>query len=108
MYGHRNDVAGYTSALNLVDSQLASLMEKLREDDLLIITADHGCDPATPSTDHSREYTPVLVYGDKTKKGTDLGVGETFSNIGATIAECFGLAAEKLSGKSFLKDILND
>jgi len=105
VYGHRNDVEGYAAALSLVDSQLPALMEKLGERDVLMITADHGCDPSTASTDHSREYVPILVWGKGLKQGVDLGVGETFADIGATIARCFGLDSSKLAGTSFLDKI---
>lgn len=89
-YGHRNDVSGYTEALNRADAQLGRLMQALREDDVLMITADHGCDPSTPSTDHSREYTPWLVYGANVRAGTDLQTLPTFADIGATIADMLG------------------
>ena len=97
---------GLSAALSLVDSQLPALMEKLGEGDMLMITADHGCDPSTASTDHSREYVPILVWGRGLQAGVDLGVGETFANIGATIAQCFGLDSTKLAGTSFLDKIL--
>ena len=84
------------------------MLKLLREDDLLIITADHGCDPATPSTDHSREYTPMIAYGKKLKKGVNLGTRESFADIGATILEWFGLPTDGVFGKSFLKEIVND
>ena len=106
VYGHRNDANGYAAALSLVDDQLPALMEKLGEGDMLMITADHGCDPSTASTDHSREYVPILVWGRGLQAGVDLGVGETFANIGATIAQCFGLDSTKLAGTSFLDKIL--
>ena len=92
-YGHRNDVAGYTEALNRFDEQLGKLLPLLRDDDVLIITADHGCDPSTPSTDHSREYTPLLIYGKEIKENTALGTGESFGNIAATVAELLGIDA---------------
>ncbi len=105
-YGHRNDIAGYANAMTEFDERLGELLPLLREEDILIITADHGCDPATPSTDHSREYTPMLAYGKKLKAGLNLGTRESFSDIGATVMEWFGLPAEKLYGKSFYKEIL--
>ncbi|MBR5558758.1 MAG: phosphopentomutase [Oscillospiraceae bacterium] len=106
VYGHRNDVEGYAAALGLVDSQLPPLMDKLTEEDVLIITADHGCDPSTESTDHSREYVPVLVWGKGLKQGVNLGVGATFADIGATVADCFGLEADQLAGTSFFDKIV--
>ncbi len=87
LYGHRNNVEGYTEALNRFDNQLGQLLPLLREDDVLMITADHGCDPSTPSTDHSREYVPLLICGKQIKEGIDLGTGSSFGNIAATIAE---------------------
>ena len=72
---------------------------------MLIITADHGCDPSTPSTDHSREYTPMVVYGDKIKKGINLGTRESFADIGATVLEWFGEKTDNVYGKSFLGEV---
>ena len=74
----------------------------------MIITADHGCDPATPSTDHSREYTPMIAYGKKIKTSVNLGTRESFADIGATVLEWFGLSSKGIFGKSFLKEIVND
>ncbi len=91
LYGHRNNVDGYTEALNRFDEQLGQLLSLLKEDDVLMITADHGCDPSTPSTDHSREYVPLLIYGDKIKKSVKLGTGASFGNIAATIADLLGV-----------------
>lgn len=105
VYGHRNDVAGYTNALNLFDQQLGSLMEILKEGDLLLITADHGCDPSTASTDHSREYVPLLVWGNMVKPGVDLGIRSSFSDISATILEAFSIQ-EKTPGTSFFSQII--
>ena len=90
-YGHRNDVDGYGKALSYFDAQLPRLLEKLRKDDLLIITADHGCDPSTPSTDHSREYVPVVVTGPQVAEGVNLGTGECFADTGATVLDWFGI-----------------
>ena len=104
-YGHRNDVVGYTSALNEFDLWLKGAIKNLKNDDVLMITADHGCDPSTPSTDHSREYVPLLIYGNKIASGVNLGTRESFSDIGKTIAEIFGVK-NSLDGNSFLKDIL--
>jgi phosphopentomutase len=89
LYGHRNDVEGYARALEEFDTWLPSLYGKLSGDDLLILTADHGCDPTTPSTDHSREYVPLLVYRPRNKQGVDLGLRSTLSDIGQTVADNF-------------------
>jgi phosphopentomutase len=99
-YGHRNDVEGYAKALEEFDAWLPSLYAKLAAGDLLIITADHGCDPTTPSTDHSREYVPLLVYRPRKPEAVDLGVRSTLSDIGQTVAENFG--AKIAEGTSFL------
>lgn len=90
-YGHRRDVAGYAAALELFDRHLPELMALVKEDDILILTADHGCDPTWPSTDHTREHIPVLVYGPKVKPGS-LGHRETFADIGQTVASYFDLS----------------
>lgn len=103
VYGHRNDIDGYAMAFAEFDNWLERFIENMREDDLVIITADHGCDPATPSTDHSREYTPLIVYS-KNIKPVNLGIRETFADIGKTITHNFGIATD-LPGKSFLKEI---
>ena len=108
VFGHRNDVAGYARALTEFDARLGELLPLLKEDDLLIITADHGCDPATPSTDHSREYTPMIAYGKRVKAGVNLGTRESFADIGATVLEWFGISTERVYGKSFLKEIVHD
>lgn len=100
LYGHRNDVEGYARALEEVDRWLPSLEEKLRDDDLAILTADHGCDPTTPSTDHSREFVPLLVYGKQARGAVNLGVRETLSDIGQTVAQNFGTSIGV--GESFL------
>ena len=107
-YGHRNDVAGYARALSEFDKWLGEFVPNLKEDDLLIITADHGCDPSTPSTDHSREYTPMLAYGKKFKKNKNLGTRASFADIGATILDYFRLPTDSISGESFLKEIVDD
>ena len=82
-----------------------SLKPKLKEDDVLMITADHGCDPSTPSTDHSREYVPILVYGAKIKP-VNLGIRDTYADIAKTIEEMFNVYSDKIEGTSFLKEIL--
>ena len=91
-YGHRNDVDGYAKALSYFDTKLPELLAGLREDDLLMITADHGCDPATASTDHSREYIPLVAYGPKIKGGVNVGTRIGFSDIGKTVAERFAIS----------------
>lgn len=99
LYGHRNNVEGYAQALEAVDAWLPTLIENLTTTDLLIITADHGCDPTTPSTDHSREYVPLLAYT-KQNPGQPLGTRASLADIGATIANNFGVPT--LAGQSFL------
>jgi phosphopentomutase len=103
-YGHRNDVEGYARALEQFDAWLPSLLDKLREADLAILTADHGCDPTTPSTDHSREYVPLIVYGPKSRAGINLGLRATLSDLGQTVAENFGASISR--GTSFLPQII--
>ena len=105
MYGHRNDVSGYAANLERFDAQLAQLMPKLQREDLLIVTADHGNDPTTPSTDHSREYVPVLLHGEAVEPGADLGTRTTFADLGQTLADLLG-AAWLPHGQSFLEDVL--
>lgn len=104
-YGHRNDAPGYAKALSYFDSRLPEMLEKLRDDDILMITADHGCDPVTPSTDHSREYIPLVIYGKKLKKGVNLDTRNSFADIGATILDYFGLPIS-IDGESFLSEII--
>ena len=106
VYGHRNDAEGYAKALSYFDSRLPEILGKLRDDDILMITADHGCDPVTPSTDHSTEYIPLVVYGKKLKTGVNLGTRSSFADIGATILDYFGQKIT-IAGESFLKEILN-
>lgn len=105
LYGHRNDIDGYGAALTYFDQKLPEIMENLREDDILMVTADHGCDPGTPSTDHSREYIPLMIYGKKICKGKNIGTRTCFGDIGATILEYFNCPGE-IEGTSFLKEIL--
>ena len=104
LYGHRNNVQGYSDALEYFDKKLPEIMAALKDDDMLIITADHGNDPTTPSTDHSREYIPILVYGKQIKENINLGTRATYADISATILDLFNL--EKLTGTSFKQDIL--
>lgn len=105
LYGHRNDPEGFAKSILDFDNRLPEILEALREDDLLIMTADHGCDPTTEGTDHSRENVPLLVYGKKAKSGVDLGLRQTFADLGATIAENFGVEGTGF-GESFLKQIV--
>ena len=104
LYGHRNDVSGYASALTYFDFRLREICDKLRDEDILIITADHGCDPTTDSTDHSREYTPMIIYGKVIKPGVNLGTRRGFADTGATVLEYLGIKG-KNKGKSFLKEV---
>lgn len=105
LYGHRNDVEGYARALTTVDKALPALLEHLGPEDLMMFTADHGCDPSTPSTDHSREYTPWVIAGPGVKAGTNLGTLPTFADIGATILDAFDVP-QKITGTSRLHQIL--
>lgn len=102
-YGHRNDVEGYADALERFDRWLPAFERNLHDGDLAILTADHGCDPTTPSTDHSREYVPLLVYGPNARAGVDLGLRRTLSDVGQTVAENFATALGR--GTSFLSAI---
>lgn len=104
LYGHRNDVKGYGLAIEDFDKRLEELLSKLKEDDMLIITADHGCDPTTPSTDHSREYIPILACGKGIKENVEIQTRETFADIGKTILEYLNIKND-LVGKSFLSEI---
>ena len=105
LFGHRNDAEGYAKALEAFDSRIPELISSMTEDDMLIITADHGCDPTTPSTDHSREYVPLLVYGPNLKRGVDLGLRSSFSDVGASIIEYLG-AARLPNGTSFCREVM--
>lgn len=104
VYGHRNDIDGYAKASTKFDVALGEFMENMKEDDVLIITADHGCDPGFKGTDHSREYTPMLAYGKTIKPDTNLGTRSSFADIGKTILDIFGLQSE-IDGESFWKEI---
>lgn len=106
-YGHRNDVEGYGAALSYFDKKLPEMLSKLKGDDLLLITADHGCDPATPSTDHSREYVPLVAVGPQIKRGTDLGTRNCFADTGATVLDFFGIS-NGIEGTSYLKQIIGE
>ena len=103
LYGHRNDVEGYARALEEFDAWLPEFRAALLPGDMAILTADHGCDPTTPSTDHSREYTPLLAFGPQVRAGVDLGLRATLSDMGQTVAENFATSIEK--GTSFLSEI---
>jgi phosphopentomutase len=105
LYGHRNDVQGYAENLERFDRRLTAMLPRLRPDDLLIVTADHGNDPSTPSTDHSREYVPVLATGAKVAPGADLGTRATFADLGQTLAEIFGVGPVA-HGTSFLREMV--
>ena len=103
-YGHRNNISGYAAAATEFDGQLGQLLPLLKPDDLLIITADHGCDPGTPSTDHSRECVPALFYGENIRPGVDLGERLSFANIAATVLDYLEVQGG-VSGSSFLPEI---
>lgn len=103
LYGHRRDPVGYARALAEIDAALPAIAGKLREGDVLAITADHGCDPTFPGSDHTREYVPLLVCAPSHPRGSDLGVRESFCDLGATVAEFFGARAPR--GKSFLEAV---
>lgn len=105
VWGHRNDIEGFARGLEEFDSFIPEILRELEDDDLLIITADHGNDPTTPSTDHSREAVPVLIYGKNVKKGVFIGIRDSFSDLGKTVGENFGIEIE--NGKSFLALIRN-
>ncbi|HOB20060.1 MAG TPA: phosphopentomutase [Candidatus Atribacteria bacterium] len=105
LYGHRNNTIGYARALEAFDRRIPELMDAMGDKDILIITADHGCDPTTPSTDHSREYVPILVYGRSIKAGVNLGIRATYSDIGATVLDLLGIQPV-LAGSSFTDMIL--
>lgn len=105
LYGHRNDIQGYARALEYFDSKLPEIMNKLKDTDMLIVTADHGNDPSTPSTDHSREYIPILIYGKHIKENVNLGTRRTFADISATILDILNMQRLE-NGESFKQDIM--
>ncbi|MBI5561212.1 MAG: phosphopentomutase [Deltaproteobacteria bacterium] len=105
LYGHRNDAPGYAKALEEADRRIGQTMRLLKGSDMLVLTADHGCDPTTPSTDHSREYVPLLVWGGSIRNGVNLGTRKSFSDVGQTVAEFFGCGSLK-NGTSFLSLVL--
>jgi phosphopentomutase len=107
LYGHRNDAAGYAANLERFDRRLADLLPRLRAEDLLVVTADHGNDPTTPSTDHSREHVPVLIAGARVAPGVELGTRSTYADLGQTVAEALG--CPRLDhGRSFLAEVLRE
>ena len=106
LYGHRLDARGFGAALEEFDRWLPRLLERLNAGDLVMITADHGCDPTTPGTDHTREYVPLLAWSPMMTAGRDLGERTGFSDIAATVAEAFGLQAGV--GESFLGELLGE
>lgn len=108
LYGHRNDVDGYTASMNMFDAWLPELFSRMRSGDVLMITADHGCDPSTESTDHSREYTPLLIYGKEIRENGNLHTRSSFADIAATITQGFGCKGDSLYGESMLQSILAD
>jgi phosphopentomutase len=105
LYGHRNDVAGYAANLERFDARLGELLPRLKHGDLLVLTADHGNDPTTASTDHAREYVPILVTGAPVRNGVDIGTRGTFADVGQTLAELFGVTP-LARGTSFLSGVL--
>ena len=105
LYGHRNNIEGYAEALEYFDEKLSIIKDTMKETDMLIITADHGNDPSTPSTDHSREYIPILIYGKNIKENINIGTRETYADIGETILDILNLPLLNV-GKSFKKQII--
>lgn len=105
LYGHRNNIEGYAKALEYFDSKLPIIIENMKDTDILIITADHGNDPSTPSTDHSREYIPIVIYGKQIRENTNIGTRETYADIGATILEILQMPLLSI-GKSFKNEII--
>jgi phosphopentomutase len=105
LYGHRRDPIGYGDALEAFDARLPEVFEKLQDNDLLIITADHGNDPTYKGTDHTREYVPLLVYSKRLTGGKDLGIRQTFADLGATVSENFNVTMPE-HGTSFLRQLL--
>lgn len=101
LYGHRNNVQGYSDALKQIDDCLQNFLPRLRENDIFMLTADHGCDPTTPSTDHSREYVPLLIYGKNLKSGVNFGTIEGFNIISKSILDLFNI--EKCESSLFRK-----
>lgn len=107
LFGHRNNVEGYKNALIEVDKSMPKIMKAMTKDDIMIITADHGCDPTTPGTDHTREYVPLMVYGENIKSGVNLGVRKSFADVAATIKDIFNIESADITGTSFWDEIRN-
>lgn len=105
LYGHRNNPEGYATALHEFDSYIPEIIENMKDTDLLIVSADHGCDPTTPGTDHTREHIPIIIYGKNIKHNVNIGTRDTFADISATILDIFDIKPLKY-GKSFKNDIL--
>ena len=105
LYGHRRDIQGYANALEEFDKSIPEIMQNMKQSDILIITADHGCDPSFKGTDHTREHIPIIVYGSELKQNVNLGIRETYADIAATLLDIFDLPKLKY-GKSFKKDIV--
>lgn len=105
LYGHRNNIEGYAKALEYFDSKLPIIIENMKDTDILIITADHGNDPSTPSTDHSREYIPIVIYGKQIKQNVNIGIRETYADIGATVLDILQMPL-LTTGKSFKNEII--
>lgn len=105
LYGHRNNIEGYAKALEYLDSKLPIIMENMKDTDMLILTADHGNDPSTPSTDHSREYIPILVYGKQIKENVNIGIRTTYADIGQTILDILDMPLLE-TGTSFKEEII--
>jgi len=105
IYGHRNDVQGYADALKYFDDKLPEIIDNLKDEDVLMITADHGCDPTTASTDHSREYIPLIIYGKNIRENNNLGILNTYASIGKTILNMFNIE-NSIEGNSVLGNIM--
>ena len=107
LYGHRNNIEGYAKALEYFDSKLPIIMQTMKDTDMLIVTADHGNDPSTPSTDHSREYIPILIYGKQIEENVNVGIRQTYADIAATVLDILGM--EMLpTGNSFKEEIIKE
>ncbi len=106
VFGHRRDIDGYANAVSVIDRYLGEMIARAEDTDVIMIAADHGCDPGFKGTDHTREYIPLLMYGKQLKAGTDLGTRKCFGDIGATILDMFGISYQNITGKSFLGEIV--